>query len=90
MTKGRGGSGAEVSEFQVEYASSIWCPYTKQGISKVEMVQRWAITQQTQNISVTILESCSLVASDLTLQKRFYNVLSDLCIEIRNIQKHVW
>ena len=28
---------------QVEYASSIWSPYAKQGISKVEMVQRRAI-----------------------------------------------
>ena len=41
-------------------------------------------------LSVTFLESCSLVASDLMLQKRFYNVLSDLCLEISNIQKHVW
>ena len=47
------------------------------------------ITQQTQNVSVKFLESCSLVASDLTLQKRFYNVLSDLCLEMSNIQKHV-
>ena len=47
-------------------------------------------SQQTQNVSVTFLESCSLVASDLTLQKRFYNVLSDLCLEMSNIQKHLW
>ena len=47
-------------------------------------------TQQTQKVSVTFLESCILVASDLTLQKRFYNVLSDLCLEMSNIQKHVW
>ena len=49
-----------------------------------------AATQQTQNVSVMFLESCSLVASDLKLQKRFYNVLSDLCLEMSNIQKHVW
>ena len=28
----------------VEYASSVWSPYTKQGMNKVEMVQRRAIT----------------------------------------------
>ena len=51
---------------------------------------RWIVTQQTQNVNVTFLESCTLVASDLTLQNRFYNVLSDLCLETSNIQKHVW
>ena len=48
-----------------------------------------ASSQQTQSVSVPFLESCSLVASDLTLRKRFYNVLSALCLEMSNIQTHV-
>ena len=36
---------------QVEYASTIWSPYTKQGISKVEMVQRRAIRWTLYNYS---------------------------------------
>ena len=44
-------------------------------------------TQQTHNVSVTFLESCNLAASDLTSQKRFYNVLSNLFLAMSSIKK---
>ena len=36
---------------QVEYASTIWSPFTKKGVSKVEMVQRRAIRWTLNNYS---------------------------------------
>ena len=45
---------------QAEYASTIWSPYTKQGISKVEMVQssamRWALNNYSPHSSVTEMQ----------------------------------
>ena len=44
----------------MEYASSIWSPYTKQGISKVEMVQRrairWTLNDYSPYSSVTVMQ----------------------------------
>ena len=47
-----------------------------------------ANTERTSNVP----ESCSLFAFDLTLQKRFYHVLSDLCLgksKIKNMYGNV-
>ena len=65
-------------------------PYHCLSFLLLEQTLAMIYTQQTQNVSETFLECCILVASDLTLQKRFYNILSDLCLEMSNIQKHVW
>ena len=45
---------------QVEYASTIWNPYTKQGIRKAEMVQRravrWTLNNHSPHSSVTEMQ----------------------------------
>ena len=45
---------------QVEYASSVWSPYAKKDIHKVEMVQRratrWILSSYSPNQSVTELQ----------------------------------
>ena len=50
-------------------------------VHKTPILMSQRLTQQTRNVSVAFLESCSVVALDLTLQIRFYNVLSDLCLD---------
>ena len=46
---------------QVEYASNVWSPYTKQGINKVEMVQRrairWTMNNYSPHASVTDMQT---------------------------------
>ena len=85
----------DTGEIPREWSLANMCPLLKKSDRSLACNYRSVSltcvpSQQKQNVSVTFLESCSLVASDLTLQKRFYNVLSDLCLEMSNIQKHVW
>ena len=46
---------------QVEYASTVWSPYTKKGIKKIEMVQRrsirWTMNNYSTYDSVTDMET---------------------------------
>ena len=53
----------------------------------LQLTPSHAGSQQTHSVNVTFLESCNLVASDLTSQKRFYNVLSNLCLAMSSIKK---